>query len=460
MRMQRLTVEDQLMLWPDALWPQEVGALAILDGHGLLDLAGRLRIEAVRAVIAAHLDMVPRFRQLLLVPRRGLGPPLWVDAPGFDITEHVLAAPVAAPGDEAALLVAVEARRRRRLDRSRPLWEMCFLTGLSGDRVALFVRMHHAMGDGIAGIAMLGAFLDSVPDPPAVPPPAWAPRPLPPGRVLFADNVCRRARGLRSGLATLAHPGITVRSALAAWPTVRALLAQQRVPGTSLDRVVGPDRTLALVRSDLAAVKRVAHEHGGTVNDVLLTLIAGGLRDLLHSRGEPVDGVTLPIYVPATLRRGPREQARGNLVALIVPLPVGVADPARRLEQIAAETSEQKAKEHPPLGKLFHTRIARVALLKLLDRQPVSVTSADLPGPQQPLHLAGSRVLEVFPVLPPIAKVSLGVGALSYAGQLAILVVADKDAVPDLDVLAASMRSQLRRCACGSLSHGSSKMRT
>ena len=109
MRMQRLTVEDQLMLWPDALWPQEVGALAILDGDGLLDLAGRLRIEAVRAVIAAHLDMVPRFRQLLLVPRRGLGPPLWVDAPGFDITEHVLAAPVAAPGDEASQMVAVEA---------------------------------------------------------------------------------------------------------------------------------------------------------------------------------------------------------------------------------------------------------------------------------------------------------------------------------------------------------------
>ena len=234
MRMQRLTAEDQLMLWPDALWPQEIGALAIFDGRSLLDLAGRLRIEALRAHVAARLHLVPRFRQLLLVPRRGLGPPLWVDAPGFDITGQVLVAPVAAPGDEAALLGAVEARRRRRLDRSRPLWEMCFLTGLSGDRVALFVRMHHAMGDGIAGMAMLGAFLDSAPDPPAASPPAWAPGPLPTSRVLFADNVCRRAQGLRSGPAMLAHPGVTVRSALAAWPTLRALLVLPLIAKVSL----------------------------------------------------------------------------------------------------------------------------------------------------------------------------------------------------------------------------------
>jgi len=119
----RLTDEDQRMLWPDEIWPQEIGALAVLDG-GLAGPGGRVRVEAVREVIAARLRLVPRFRQLLYVPRPGLGRPLWVDAPAFDLADHVRVVPVPAPGDEAALLRAAEQLRRVRLDRSRPLWRM------------------------------------------------------------------------------------------------------------------------------------------------------------------------------------------------------------------------------------------------------------------------------------------------------------------------------------------------
>ena len=130
----RLTDEDQRMLWPDEIWPQEIGALAVLDG-GLAGPGGRVRVEAVRKVIAARLRLVPRFRQLLYVPRPGLGRPLWVDAPAFDLADHVRVVPVPAPGDEAALLRAAEQLRRVRLDRSRPLWQMWLLPGLPEGRV-------------------------------------------------------------------------------------------------------------------------------------------------------------------------------------------------------------------------------------------------------------------------------------------------------------------------------------
>lgn len=164
MPVERLTAEDQLMLWPDEIWPQEIGALSILDASSLLDPGGRFRIEAVREVIASRLHVVPRFRQLLYVPRRGLGGPLWVDAPAFDLGDHVRVVPLPAPGDEAALLLATEQLRRRRLDRSRPLWEMSFLPGLPENRVGMFVKMHHAIADGIAGVATLGALLDAALD--------------------------------------------------------------------------------------------------------------------------------------------------------------------------------------------------------------------------------------------------------------------------------------------------------
>ena len=171
--MERLTAEDQLMLWPDEIWPQDIGALAVLDGSGLLDPDGRFRIEAVRRGDRGRLHLVPRFRQLLYVPRRGLGRPLWVDAPAFD-----LARPRAGrcrfrpPVTRLQLLRAAEQLRRRRLDRSRPLWEMWFLPGLPDNGSACSCRMHHVIADGIAGVATIGAFLDAAPNVDPASPPA------------------------------------------------------------------------------------------------------------------------------------------------------------------------------------------------------------------------------------------------------------------------------------------------
>jgi hypothetical protein len=147
----RLTALDRLMLAVDRRWPQDIGALAVLDGTALVDPSGEVRIDAVRAVIASRLHRVPRFRQVVQVPRRGRGGPLWVDAPRFHVREHVLVRPLAPGTDEAGLLAVAEQLRRERLDPASPLWRMWLLPGLLGGRVAMVVQLHHAIADGLAG---------------------------------------------------------------------------------------------------------------------------------------------------------------------------------------------------------------------------------------------------------------------------------------------------------------------
>lgn len=449
MTIERLTAEDELMLWPDGMWPQDIGALVFLDGTGLLDPDGRFRIEAVRQAVAGRLHLVPRFRQLLYVPPRRLGGPLWVDAPAFDVSDHVGVVPLPVPGDEAQLLLAVEQVRRRRLERSRPLWEMWFLTGLPDRRVALFVRMHHAIADGMAGVATMATFLDAIPGAVVAAPRPWMPAPLPTEAELREDKRQRQRRQRREALSKLAHPMRTIRPVLAAWPAIGELLAERPLPATSLDRLVGPARNLALIRSRLDLVKKVAHTYGATVNDVLLAVIAGGLRGLLNSRGERVGGL-LRIYVPVSLHQGQRAQARGNLISqMVVPLPIGTQSPASALREIAADTALRKAKSRPSLGWMPHRGIAGRAFLMLVSRQRVNATSADIPGPEVPLYLAGAQLLEVFPLTQLIGKVSIGVAGMSYAGQFNMLAVADGDAYPDIDVFARSAEDELRALAVG-----------
>jgi len=448
-QMDRLTAEDQLMLWPDAIWPQDVGALALLDGPSLLESDGRLRIETVRRVIGAHLHLVPRMRQLLYVPARGLGRPLWVDAPAFDLAQHVREARVPPPGDEGALLETVERLRRRRLERSRPLWEIWLLTGLPDQRVALFARLHHAMADGIAAVASIGALLATTPETPAAAARPWAPAPRPSSAALFADNLRAYARGLGRTISTLARPVCIARRMRVAWPAMRHAFAEVATPTTSLNRVVGRGRTTALLRSDLGLIRQIAHTHGAKINDVLLTLTAAGLRELLASRGEAAEALTLPVYVPITLRAPQlRVHARGNLIGqMIIPVPLGTLEPGQLLREIAATTADRKARPHPNLGVVLRSRIARRALRKIVERHPVSVTTADVPGPPLPIFLAGARVLEMFPLLPLIDKVSLGVGAMSYADQFTIAAVADAHTCPDLTIFITGAQRQLRALA-------------
>jgi diacylglycerol O-acyltransferase / wax synthase len=226
-RLDRLTASDLWMLWADDFgWSEDIGVLAILDGAGLRGNAGRFRIEAVRRAIEPKLHLVPRFRQLLYRPRRGLGWPLWVDAPSFGLTDHVRAWPLPAPGDEAQLLAACAELWRRRLDPSRPRWEAWLLPGLPADRVGLLLRAHHAMVDGVAGVAAFAALLDGTAGAPVPAVPPWTPAPLPSAGELLADNLRRRLRGLRRGLSGLTQASNGGRPVAA---TAGALLLKRRI---------------------------------------------------------------------------------------------------------------------------------------------------------------------------------------------------------------------------------------
>jgi diacylglycerol O-acyltransferase / wax synthase len=181
------------------------------------------------------------------------------------------------------------------------------------------------------------------------------------------------------------------------------------------------------------------------VNDVLAAAVAGGLRALLASRGERVDGLILRAFVPVSLHREQPGQARGNLDgAMIVPLPVGEADPVHRLQLIAAETAQRKKKNRPPAGTLFRNAVIQRAFLRYAGRQRfMNVYIANVPGPPVHLYLAGAPLAEVFPVVPIMGNVPLGIGALSYAGQFNMTVVADRDGCPDAEVFTAALRASL-----------------
>ena len=193
--------------------------LAVLDGSGLFDADGRFRLEAVQETIRSRLHLVPRLRQLLYLPGPGLGRPLWVDAPAFDIREHVRVEPLAGPEDEAALLAAAEELRRLRLDHSRPLWMMWLLPGLPGRRVGMFVKLHHVLADGMASIATMAAFLDTEPSAAGVSAPLWTPTPpWPSNRDLAADNVRAHVAATGRAASAVVHPLATARRVVATWP--------------------------------------------------------------------------------------------------------------------------------------------------------------------------------------------------------------------------------------------------
>ena len=435
-----------MLIWPEMQgWPQVIGALAVLEGRSMVDTDGEFRIEAIRETVGHRLHLVPRFRQALYWPRRGLGWPVWGDAQSFDIADHVRVHPVPSPGDERQLLLVCEMLRRRPLHRGRPLWEMWFLTGLSDDRVGFFIKVHHAIADGVAGVATLAAFFDPVPDPPEISAPPWTPAPVPGTRELFEDNLRRRLGELGRLLTTLAKPLATTRRIRRSWPAVRELFAEGRAPRTSVNRRIGSDRRLAVVRGSLDGAKRVAHARHATVNDVLLTAVAAGYADLFSRRGEPTDGVILRAFVPVSLHQEQPGAAQGNVDAgMLVPLPIGERDDVRRLELIAAETSERKKKSRPPAGSMFRTVFLQRAFLRLMPRQRfMNAYVANVPGPPIPLYFAGASLVEIFPIVPITANISIGVGALSYAGQFNVTVVADRDLCPDLEVFNAGLQRSL-----------------
>jgi WS/DGAT/MGAT family acyltransferase len=441
--LERLTASDLfLLLWDDYGWSTDIGGLAILDGTSLLDDQDRVRVDAVRRHLEPRLHLVPRFRQLLYRPPLGLGWPLWVDAPAFNLADHVKVHALAGQ----TLLQACEELARPRLDPARPLWELWLLPGLPERRLGAFLKVHHVLADGPAAMAAFGALLDQTADAPTPAAPPWPPTPIPSAGELLRDNLRRRGQELGRGASGLVHPRRTLHQARRTLPAWREVLTEQPAPRTSLNHPVGAERRLAVVRGRLDLAKQIAHVQHAKVNDVILAAVAGGLCQLLASRGEEVDGLMQRAMVTISQHQEQHGRVRGNKPGwMMVPLPLGESDPVRRLELIAAETAVRRHEARPEAGSGIFRFVAGQRLwYRMFPRQrSVNLVVSNVPGPPVPLYLAGARVLETFPLMPPMGNLTLVVAALSYAGQLNLTAAADRDSCPDLEVFTQGVHDTL-----------------
>jgi diacylglycerol O-acyltransferase / wax synthase len=362
------------------------------------------------------------------------------------MADHIHVRALAAPGDRAQLLQACQELAQRKLHPARPLWELWLLPGLPGRRVGALLRVHHVVADGGAALAAFGSLLDLTADAPTPTAPPWTPTPIPTTSELLRDNARRRRQELGRGWSGLVHPSRTLRLARRAWPAWREVLTERPAPRTSLNHPVGAERRLALVGGHLDLTKQIAHAHHATVNDVVLAAVAGGLRQLLASRGETIHGLVQRAMVTISQHQEQPGQAQGNKPGwMMVPLPLGEPDPARRLELIAAETAARKQKARPEAGSgIFRFVAAQRVWYRMFPRQrSVNIVVSNVPGPTVPLYLAGARLLELFPIMPTMGNLALVAAALSYAGQLNLTAVADADSCPDVEVFAQGMRRAL-----------------
>lgn len=418
--------------------PAVVAAVVVLSAGTEIDLVG------VRRAIGLRLGGVPRLRQRLVRAPLGCGRPLWVDDPGFDLDQHVLAVVAGESAEQALLDVAAEVVMRP-LPPDRPLWAAYVVTGRVGGGAAMIFVLHHVLADGIGGLAVLAGLADGFSPPlDEVDEVDEVDEPAGPARAPTRGALARDA--LRSRVRAVIRAGAGFRRLRAA---VREL-APSGVPHaarSSLNRPTGPTRRLAVVRIDLAPVHRVAHADGCTVNDVVLTAVAGALGETLRHRGEPAGQVV--VSVPVSRRRGTTATALGNTVgAMPVELPCREGDVLHRLRATGRATRAAKAvvpgESDALLGPVLRAMAALGVLRWFLDRQHLITTFVtDLPGPPARLQLFGATVTAVIPVPPITGNVTVAFAALSYAGTLVITVVADPGRWADLPVLVTALQRQL-----------------
>jgi WS/DGAT/MGAT family acyltransferase len=452
-RYDRLSALDASFLHLERLeTPMHVGAVSIFEGAPFLDDSGRFRLAEVRRLVNSRLHLIPRFRKRLMSVPFEQGRPVWVDDARFDIGYHVRLTALPHPGSREQLMALTARVQAQLLDRDRPLWELWFVEGLEGGNIGLIQKTHHALVDGVSGVDVATVLLDFTPEPKFLEPPRWIVEPAPsPGR-LFVDTlyerttepaeIARTARRIaRTPQRTMARTGQLGRA-------LSTLVDRNSiVPSTSLNVRVGRRRRFEGVRVSLDDVKAIRHALGGTVNDVVLAGVAGGLRRLFESRDEDVDDLRLRALCPVSVRDDSERMQLGNRVsAMFVDLPVGEADPTLRLQAIRATTGDLKDRQQA-VGAAFLvdlTQFAAPTLLglaaRLAHRQPFfNLVITNVPGPQVPLYCMGGRMLEAYPVVPLTRNTALGIAILSYCGQLHLGLYVDADALDDVTVLAAGL---------------------
>jgi diacylglycerol O-acyltransferase len=430
--------------------------------------------ELVEA-IASRLHLVPRYRQRLAFVPFEQGRPVWVDDPHFNPRFHVRHTAVPRPGAEDELKRLAGRVFSQALDRSKPLWELWLVEGLDEDRFALLSKTHHALVDGVSGVDIATVLFDSSAEPMPVAPPdhEWVPRPLPTGAQLLADALLERAtvpaeiaRGVRATLRGPRQVAGRIGDALVGVGAM-AWAGLNPAPESPFNVPIGPHRRFTWVNDELGHFKAIKNSLGGTVNDAVLTVVAGALGRYLRLHGHSTDDLVLKAMVPVSVRADIQRGALGNQVAAMwAPLPVGVTDPVQRLLEIRREMDQLKDSGQAVGAQVLTqlsgfappTIMAQAARLQARQRF-FNLVVTNVPGPQFPLYVLGRRLESIYPMVPLAENQALGIAIMSYNGQLNFGLNADFDALADIEVLADELRASIEElsAAAGAPSGASSR---
>lgn len=444
--------------------PLDASFLHIEDGVSHMHIASVAVFEGpvpvydrVVEMIRGKLHLVPRYRQVVRFVPLALGRPVWVDDPHFNLEYHVRHTALPAPGGVAELRRLVGRVMAQQLDRAKPLWEVWMVEGLEDDRWAILSKTHHCMVDGVSGTDLLSVIFDTTPYPGFTEQRPWEPTRAPSDVELLAAAVVDR---LRSPYEQVRAIRAQLRAPRQAWEQLREVgrgVASvvgivRPTPRSSLNGPIGPHRRYVWAETTIDDVKLVRKALGGTVNDVVLTMITRGFRDLLRARGEAVGERVVRTLVPVSVRTKDRAGPAGGdgtynnkVSGMIAELPVGIDDPAERLDAIRRQMEGLKLSKQAVAGEALTSLsgFAPPVLLSLgtrvaarLPQRSVNTVTTNVPGPQQPLYVAGRQMLRAYPYVPLANQVRVGVAIFSYIGRLTFGVTGDYDTAPDIDVLA------------------------
>ncbi len=455
----RLSVLDNSFLLTESPTNHmHVAGTAIYEAGPLRTPEGGIDIDHIRAYVASRLHLIPRYRQVLShTPIEGH--PIWVDDQHFNVEYHVRHASLPRPGDERQLKRLSGRVMSQQLDRSKPLWEIYIVEGLEGgERFAMISKVHHCMVDGLSSVDLLEVLLTPTPTDHIEPGPRWVPRPVPTAWQLLRAEAGRYAsapldlvRGFGGFLQDIRDPRSDVRTMLrAARGALRSSL--RTVSDTPLNRPIGPHRRFDWLLMEIKDVKEVKDALGGSLNDIVLATVAGAVRGFLEGRRVNVDLLDFRVMAPVSVRSADERGTLGNRVsAWIVDLPIAERDPRRCVERIREATARLKDSKQA-LGAEVLTRVAGwtpSTLLSLGARMvtralPFNLVVTNVPGPQVPLYLLGSRMLENYPQVPLTDYLGLGVALFSFAGKLCWGFIADWDLVPDVHDFATAVEASFK----------------
>jgi diacylglycerol O-acyltransferase len=431
----------------NATTPMHIGAVSIFAGPPP-------PFEELRAMVEGKLALVPRYRQKVRFVPLAAGPPIWIDDPHFSLDYHLRHTAIPAPGGEPQLRQMASRVFSQALDRDKPLWELWMVEGMHDGRWALLSKVHHCMVDGVAATDLMSVMFSdetAADEPtPAALARSWSAAPEPSSLDILLRTLVRRASPagqLETVKRALATPRETLRSfAEIARAAAAASSSLRPVSASSLTGPIGPHRRWSWAHVRLRDVKTVRAELGGTVNDVVLTVITNGFRELLQSRGEEIaSDRVIRTMVPVSVRRKGEKGVYNNRVsAVFAGLPVGLDEPAARLEHIRLEMDGVKQSKQavagdvlsslsgfaPPLLLALGSRLVTVS-----PRLNMHTATTNVPGPQQPVQTLGRRMLESYPFVPVVGSIRIVVAIFSYDGGLYFGVTGDYDGAPDIDVL-------------------------